>query len=98
MSQGGVTLPPLPNEALADFPSVVKLDKANGFRVEGTFQISGRYRIVRDSIFLDEVTGDSTRLAFAGRLFNDTLQLHWIPDFEATEHDASWELFFAKSR
>ena len=97
MSQGGVTLPPLPNEALADFPSVVKLDKAHGFQVEGTFQMSGRYRLERDSIFLDQKSGDSTRLAFAGRLFGDTLHLHWIPDYAADEHDASWELFFVRS-
>ena len=99
MSQGGMTLPPLPDEQLTDFPRVVKLDNDHGFQVDGgMIQMSGRYRLAGDSIFLDEMKGDSTRLAFAGRLFGDTLQLHWIPDYGADEHDASWELFFARSR
>jgi len=100
MSQGGYVLPELPDAALTNFPSVVRLDNAKGFHVDaGAFQMQGRYRLERDSIFLDQVTGDSTRLAFAGRLFNDTLQLHWIPDYDVgpNSNEAEWHLFFVRS-
>jgi hypothetical protein len=100
MSQGGVVLPELPDAALANFPSVVRLDNAHTFQVDaGVFQMSGRYRLERDSIFLDEQKGDTTRLAFAGRLFNDTLHLHWIPDYDvgSDSTEAAWQLFFVRS-
>ena len=100
MSQGGYVLPEVPDAVLTNFPRVVRLDNANGFQVDaGAFQMEGRYRLERDSIFLDEVSSDTTRLAFAGRLFNDTLHLHWIPDYEVgpDSHEASWQIFFVKS-
>ena len=100
MSQGGYVLPELPDAALTNFPSVVRLDNANGFHVDaGAFQMQGRYRLERDSIFLDQANGDSTRLAFAGRLVNDTLQLHWIPDYDVgpNSNEAQWQLFFVRS-
>jgi hypothetical protein len=100
MSQGGMALPEVPDALLTGFPSVVRLDNANGFRVDGAFQMQGRYRLERDSIFLDQESGDTTRLAFAGRLFNDTLHLHWLPDYHVDPNsttEADWELFFVRS-
>lgn len=100
MSQGGMALPALPDAALTNFPSVVRLDNANGFEVDaGAFQMHGRYRLERDSIFLDQESSDTTRLAFAGRLFNDTLHLHWIPDYDVgpDSNEAEWQLFFVRS-
>jgi hypothetical protein len=100
MSQGGYVLPPLPDSVLTNFPAVVRLDKANGFEVESSMGLTrGRVRLERDSIFLDEVSKDTTRLAIAGRLFGDTLHLHWIPDYGVDpEHDAEWQLFFVKAQ
>ena len=101
MSQGGYVLPELPNAALTNFPSVVRLDNAKGFHVDaGAFEMDGRYRLERDSIFLDQESNGTTRLAFAGRLFNDTLHLHWIPDYDVgpDSHEAEWQIFFVRSR
>ena len=100
MSQGGYVFPALPDSLLTTFPSVVRFDNANGFHVEGAFEIQGRYRLERDSIFLDQQDGDSTRLAFAGRLFSDTLHLHWIPDYDVSQdsNEAEWQLFFVRSQ
>ena len=100
MSQGGVALPQLPNAMLTNFPSVVRFDNANGFQVDaGVFKMQGRYRLERDSIFLDQENSGTTRLAFAGRLVNDTLRLNWIPDYDVGQDstEANWELFFVRS-
>jgi hypothetical protein len=100
MSQGGMVLPELPDAQLTNFPSAVKFDNANGFQVDGgAFEIRGHYRLERDSIFLDQESNGATRLAFAGRLFNDTLHLHWIPDYDvgSDSHEAEWQLFFVRS-
>ena len=101
MSQGGMTLPQLPDAALSGMPSVVRFDDAKGYEVEaGSFRLTGKYRFERDSIFLDEENRGQTRLAFAGRLFGDTLHLHWLPDYEVgpDSTEASWELFFARAK
>ena len=102
MSQGGMTLPELPEAALSGFPSVVRFDGDNGFQVDAAaFEMHGRYRLKGDSIFLDsQEGGDSTRLAFSGRLYRDTLQLRWIPDYDvgSGSTEAEWQLFFARSR
>ena len=101
MSQGGETLPEVPNSILTDFPSVVRLDNANSFQVDaGSIQMHGQYRLERDSIFLDAENSGTTRLAFAGRLLNDTLHLHWIPDYDVgpDSTEADWQLSFARSR
>jgi hypothetical protein len=79
----------------------MRFDNANRFQVDaGAFQMHGRYRLERDSIFLDQESGGTTRLAFAGRLFNDTLHLHWIPDYDVGpgSTEASWQLFFVRSQ
>ena len=100
MSQGGPILPPLPESVLTGFPSVVRLDTAYGFEVEaGVGPMRGRYRLEGDSIFLDAESEGKTRLAFAGRLFGDTLHLHWLPDYEVgpESNEAEWQLFFVRS-
>ena len=100
MSQGGQALPELPDAELTNCPSVVLFD-ANGYKVDaGAFQMHGRYRLERDSIFLDQESNGTTRLAFAGRLFNDTLHLHWIPDYDVgpDSTEADWQLSFVRSR
>jgi hypothetical protein len=99
MSQGGQTLPSLPDAVLTGFPSVVRFDNANGFEVEaGVGQMRGRYRFERDSIFLDQASDGKTRLAFEGRLFGDTLHLHWLPDYDVgpDSTEAEWQIFFVR--
>ena len=101
MSQGGVTLPELPAEQLGNFPSVVRFDDAHTVQVTGGLvDMQGRYRLERDSIFLDTENKGATRVAFAGRLSNDTLHLHWIPDYDVGDGstEAKWVLSFARSR
>lgn len=101
MSQGGYVLPTLPEEALTNFPATVRFDKAHGFETDGGIVLfRGRYRMERDSIFLDEESKDTTRLAFAGRLFGDTLHLHWLPDYDVgpDSTEAEWQLFFVRSK
>ena len=101
MSQGGYTLPELPAEALTTMPAVVRLTGGNGFEVEGgPLAMRGKYRLERDSIFLDQDSDGKKRLAFAGRLVNDTLHLRLIPDYEVGDSstEATWVLSFAGSR
>lgn len=101
MSQGGYVLPTLPEGALTSFPSTVRFVSANGFEVDGGIaRYEGKYRLERDSIFLDAESSGETRLAFAGRLFGDTLHLHWIPDYEVgpDSTEAEWQLFFVRSK
>jgi hypothetical protein len=101
MSQNGYVLPTPPEGSLTGFPSVVRFDNANGFEVEsGVGPMRGRYRVERDSIFLDEETDGKTRLAFAGRLFGDTLHLHWLPDYDVgpDSNEAEWQIFFVRSK
>jgi hypothetical protein len=101
MSQGGMTLPELPEAALTTMPSLVRLTGSNGFEVEGgPLAMSGKYRLERDSIFLDHDDGGKKRLAFAGQLLNDTLHLRMIPDYDVGNGstEATWTLSFARSR
>jgi hypothetical protein len=79
--EGGQVLPtPTDGPFAASFPSSVQIDKTNGFEVESAEgQLTGKYRVERDSIFFDQDTGSETRLAFAGRVLDDTLDVHWVP-------------------
>ena len=79
--EGGQVLPtPTDGPFAASFPSTVQIDNANGFEVQSPEgQLSGKYRVERDSIFFDQDTGAETRLAFAGRVLDDTLAVHWVP-------------------
>lgn len=99
MTVGGMPMPQLPNEALTTMPSVVRLVGRDAFEVDASVaQWKGRYRLEGDSIFLDDESGAEPRLAFAGRLFNDTLHLHFLPDYPADSNEARWQLFFVRSR
>lgn len=79
--EGGQVLPtPADGPFTAGFPSNMQLDKANGFAVQSAEgELSGKYRMAGDSIFFDQDTGTETRLAFAGRLSDDTIDVHWLP-------------------
>lgn len=79
--EGGQVLPtPTDGPFAASFPSSVQLDNAGGFEVQSDEgQLSGKYRMERDSIFFDQDTGSETRVAFAGRVLDDTLDVHWLP-------------------
>jgi len=79
--EGGQVLPtPTDGPFTAGFPSNLQLDNANGFEVQsGEGQLTGKYRMAGDSIFFDQDTGTDTRLAFAGRLLDDTIAVHWLP-------------------
>ena len=101
MSQGGYTLPELPDEALATMPLVVRLIDGSGFEVVGgPLAMRGKYRLERDSIFLDQDSDGKKRLAFAGQLVSDTLHLRLIPDYDVGDGstEATWTLSFARSR
>ena len=101
MSQGGQTLPELPDAALTSMPSVVRLADGNSFEVEGgPLAMLGKYRLERDSIFLDQDSDGKKRLAFAGQLVSDTLHLRMIPDYDVGDNstEATWVLSFARSR
>jgi hypothetical protein len=101
MSQGGMTLPELPEAALASFPSIIRLKAGNSFEVEGgPLAMRGKYRVERDSIFLDQDSDGKKRLAFAGQLLGDTLHLRMIPDYDVGDGstEATWHLSFARSR
>jgi hypothetical protein len=81
LSQGGQVIDAPNDGPMAAFlPSAVTLDNAHGYEVtssEGT--TNGQYRLERDSLFFDEQTSKGIRLAYAGRVLGDTLELHMIP-------------------
>ena len=79
--EGGQVLPtPADGPFTAGFPSNLQLDNANGFQVQSAEgELTGKYRMQHDSIFFDQDSGTETRLAFAGRVLNDTIAVHWLP-------------------
>lgn len=82
-----------------DLPSTVQLDNAHGFVVaSGDAQLTGHYRLERDSIFLDQDVDGGARLAFAGRATGDTLDVHWIPSSGQRSNAGDVELVFVRSK
>ena len=79
--EGGRVLPtPTDGPFVATFPSNVQIDNAGGFEVQaGEGQLTGKYRMEHDSIFFDQGTVGEMRVAFAGRVLDDTLDLQWLP-------------------
>lgn len=99
--EGGQVLPtPADGPFTAGFPSNLQLDKANGFAVQSAEgELSGKYRMAGDSIYFDQDTGAETRLAFAGRLSDDTIDVHWLPASgggAATNYDVQLRFVRAK--
>ena len=76
LMEGGHLLPVPTDGPLAEaLPTSMKLDNANSFAVEsGDAQVSGKYRLERDSIFFDRYARGEIWLAFAGRVFGDTIE------------------------
>ena len=97
--QEGQVLAIPPGQLGADLPSQVQLDNANGFVVaSGDAQLTGHYRLERDSIFLDRDEDGGARLAFAGRATGDTLDVHWIPSSGQRSNTGDVELVFVRSK
>jgi hypothetical protein len=98
--EDGQLLPtPADGPFTAGFPSNMQLDKANGFEVQaGEGQLTGRYRMQRDSIFFDQDTGSETRLAFAGRVLDDTIDVHWIPASGRAASNYDVQLRFVRAK
>jgi hypothetical protein len=79
--EGGQVLPtPADGPFTASFPSNVEIDDGNAYQVQSTEgELTGKYRMEHDSIFFDRDVGGVTRVAFAGRVLDDTLEVHWLP-------------------
>lgn len=83
----------------ATFPSLVRLDQENGFEVEiEGGQVEGKYRLERDSIFLEQDADAGTGLVLAGRVLDDTLDLHMLPANGVNPSGADVLLRFVRSK
>ena len=60
-------------------PPAIRIESDGSYEIDARVaRIRGTYRIDRDSIFFDETDGQSRRVAFAGQVRGDTLDLDFI--------------------